>query len=456
MAPKIGRKKNRRTRTPHPGVKLKTRRLPSGTTLHVAVWREPEAGKPVKQWKERQESLDKPGLQTNAGVPVTNEETRVQWAIDKSLELQLLRRQIKQWETSPESKPKPKAAKRTSLEQAVKDYLDGLTRKAPKTVKLYKRALNHLTTWARKAGVDDVQDLDPAGVYSLSKYLHKLKARENVKGKGVGRKTRQTSSEPLAPASVNQFVRGIRTFLRHCRLADLTTLSSDDIRERLKFADKEGGDVKFLRAHEIRALLEACERHDAATYTRHRWKKGQTYPASTPFVVTCLLGGFRFSEAAGLKWSDFDPVSGEITLDKSATKTRKGRTVKLRESPALWALLERMALQRAGKAHIFGPMRRDLAESCRRRLIGRFGAPVFDWHTLRRTAGTFLTCAPNVYGAASAFLSAKRLGHSVTVAEKLYIGAVDDVSKEAETLEAAMQIDDLLPKRETTPVELVS
>ena len=55
------------------------------------------------------------------------------------------------------------------------------------------------------------------------------------------------------------------------------------------------------------------------------------------------------------------------------------------------------------------------------------------------TCGTYLTCAPAIYGAASAFMSAKRLGHSVTVAEKHYVGIVR-VSPEARTIELAMQV----------------
>ena len=50
-----------------------------------------------------------------------------------------------------------------------------------------------------------------------------------------------------------------------------------------------------------------------------------------------------------------------------------------------------------------------------------------------------LDCAPAIYGAASAFMSAKRLGHSVTVAEKHYVGIVK-VSPEARTIEQAMQV----------------
>ncbi len=425
---KVGRPKKRRVRTQHPGVKIKQI---ARTGTWVARYIDPDTG------REKQESFTVLGKTTH--------EARRDWAIAKSKKLKARKA------NDSAGLPTPT---RTGLEDAVKDYLQGLTRKRPKTIKLYTQALGHMTTWARKAGVSHVQEIGRAQLFDLTKHLHGLKARENVKGDGVGRKARQTGKRPLAPATINQFIRGIRTFLRHCRLADLTDLSSDDIRERLKFADKDGGGVQFLRTHEIRALIEACQRHDDASYQRPGQGE-KPYPAILPFTLTVLLGGFRFSEAAGLKWSDVDLTDGEITLDKSATKTRRGRIVKLRETPALWALLERMAMARGSKAHVFGPMRRDLAEACRRRLQKRFGAPSFTWHDLRRTAGTYLTCAPSIYGAASAFLSAKRLGHSVTVAERHYVGAVD-VSSEARTLEAAMRIDDLLPAHEQSPPAMIS
>jgi hypothetical protein len=40
-------------------------------------------------------------------------------------------------------------------------------------------------------------------------------------------------------------------------------------------------------------------------------------------------------------------------------------------------------------------------------------------------------------------MSARQLGHSVTVAEKHYLGVVRGIPREARTLEAAMQIEDL-------------
>src|SRR5690606_20787675 len=135
-----------------------------------------------------------------------------------------------------------------------------------------------------------------------------------------------------------------------------------------------------------------------------------------------------------------------------ATKTGHGRIVPLQVSPSLlaWLAKERLA---ASCAYVFGsvaevdgkrvelPLPRDQAEAARRRLIARFGAPVFTWHDLRRTCGTFLPCAPGIYGAASAFLSAKRLGHSVTVAERLYTASVSNIPAAAATLEQAMSIE---------------
>ncbi len=88
---------------------------------------------------------------------------------------------------------------------------------------------------------------------------------------------------------------------------------------------------------------------------------------------------------------------------------------------------------------------KDAAIKSMRRLRETYGAPaVFNYQALRRTCGTFLTCSPSIYGAASAFLSAKQLGHSVVVAEKNYVGALRKIPADAKDLEHAMNIDDLV------------
>lgn len=51
-----------------------------------------------------------------------------------------------------------------------------------------------------------------------------------------------------------------------------------------------------------------------------------------------------------------------------------------------------------------------------------------------------LTNAPGIYGAASAFRSAKRAGHSVVIAERHYVDVLRDLPATATTLEDAVGI----------------
>ena len=53
----------------------------------------------------------------------------------------------------------------------------------------------------------------------------------------------------------------------------------------------------------------------------------------------------------------------------------------------------------------------------------------------------YLTCSTGIWGAATVFLCARQLGHSVAVAEKHYLGTHRGVLREARSLEAAMGID---------------
>jgi integrase len=160
-----------------------------------------------------------------------------------------------------------------------------------------------------------------------------------------------------------------------------------------------------------------------------------------------LLTGMRFAEGAELRFSAIDFDSDQILLEAERTKTLTSRRVDLRITPKLINLLSRMKLQAAGLPFVFGdekPVSRSTWDAARKRLAKDFGAPRFTWHDLRRTCGTFLVCAPGVYGAASGYLTAKRLGHSMEVSERHYLGLVRDIPSDAKTLEAALDIEDVL------------
>ena len=103
----------------------------------------------------------------------------------------------------------------------------------------------------------------------------------------------------------------------------------------------------YLKAAELRALLEAAQRHDAATYTLTRVERAEgeaegatpRYTPIAPFVVFVLLTGMRLGEALALDWSavDLDALDargrkvGEIYLDGASNKTKHARTVGLED-----------------------------------------------------------------------------------------------------------------------------
>jgi hypothetical protein len=156
-----------------------------------------------------------------------------------------------------------------------------------------------------------------------------------------------------------------------------------------------------------------------------------------------------------LLWGDVDldakdhekRIVGEINLRAAAVKTKRARTVWLDHTPALRRLLAAMKLRSTGP-HVFGDAElytADQVSTARYRLLQEYGAPAFTWQQLRQTTSTYLTNAPGIFGAASAYRSARLLGHSVTVAETRYTGIVR-ISADAKTLEQAMQIEKLVKK----------
>jgi integrase len=257
--------------------------------------------------------------------------------------------------------------------------------------------------------------------------------------------------------TINRELRSVGTVLDYLRkLGLLSKLDSDALRDSLGRLDVERDAVEYLRPPELQRLLRAALAHDAETFRITREEhRGLLPPGSTvrfepvaPFVAFVLLTGMRLAEALDLKWSQVDlgakgddgAAVGEIKLT-ATTKTKRARVVGLEVSPALHRLLTTMHEQRKGKATVFG-LSRGAAKSTAERLRDAYEAPEsFGWQVLRHTTGTFLTCAPGIYGSASAYRSAKQLGHSVAVAEKHYLNVVRGIPATARTLEAAMGIE---------------
>jgi integrase len=259
----------------------------------------------------------------------------------------------------------------------------------------------------------------------------------------------------MAPATANKRFLVARAFLDWARKKGWTpALSGDAIKDNLEPLPTSREAIEFLRPKQLRTLLEACQRHDADRFTMTREEHdglrpiGSTprYMPVAPFVLVALGTGMRFSEALGLRWDEVDLEAGRVNLPAARSKTKSARTVTLAESPTVLALLAAMKLQAGSATLVFPDLRRDLLENARERLVATFGAPAFSWQWLRRSCSAILTNASGIYGGASAFRSAIRSGHSVQVAQDRYAGLLDDLPRDATTLEAAARIKDAADK----------
>jgi integrase len=164
-----------------------------------------------------------------------------------------------------------------------------------------------------------------------------------------------------------------------------------------------------------------------------------------------LLSGMRIGEAMNLTWIDVN--FRELTIRVAPeNKTAEERTVDMRVSPVLVRLLKSMRGDKRGHERVF-EQTPATANTARKYLIKKCGAPAFLWSTqhsragkrsapnLRSTCSSYLASAPGIYGGASAKRSAEQLGHSVTIAEKHYHGVLRSIPADATTLEAAMEIE---------------
>jgi integrase len=442
----------RRIRSPHPGVVLKQRTLPSGAKAWRARYTDPDSGKEVYT------TLEAAALPTH--------DARRLWAIRKAKALTKRRMELEGGAARSEA---------TGLQAAVTDYLTGgKHRLRARTLITYRLAIDQLAGWAERQGVKSTADLTRARLAAFRDHLIARPRRASLKG-GKRGEARDMARKRSA-VSVNRELRTLKTVLNAWRTAGrLPQLDSDAIADTLKALPVPREQPAYLTPAKLEKLIGAAVKHDARTFklTRAEKRAGkrgapgmtQRHVPITPFVLFLLLTGCRRGEALGLRWSDVDLDAvdherrkvGEIRLRADDTKTHRARTIGLEVSPALRALLAAMKL-RAGEHAVYvfelppdedgthQPYTIDVVETARSRMK-ELGAPKeFDWQLLRSTCGTYLTNAPGIWGSATVFMSAKQLGHSVVVAERHYLGVHRGIPKDAHTLEAAMQIETLLPK----------
>lgn len=413
----------RRARPTHPGVKLLRRTRGCGW-VWLARWVDPDSGRSTEL------SLDRLGLNTDVA--------RRAWAVAKSRAILQRRAELLSGAVT---------ASTTDLAGAVAEFYTRRSTLKATTLSSYRNGTDGFLAWAQSAGPATTEALTPRHLLDFRAWWASRPAM--VPASGAQRGQRLESARRRSPLTVNRGLCVVRAMLNELRIVGLTPkLTSDLIRDTLKFEKRCRTLPHFLKINEIAALVEAALKHDAETFTLTRAEHdGHVKPGSTaryapisPLVLSALLTGCRFGELAALRWASVSFAENEIVLSHTETKTRQARRIDLTPTPLLVGLLRAMEVGHVGD-FVFGgtaPLRRDAAEAVRKRLIQKYGAPKFTWHDLRRTCGTYLTCAPGIYGGASAYLSAKRLGHSVAVAEAFYVGALTSIDKTATTLEVAM------------------
>lgn len=428
--------RKRRVRSPHPGVKLKKRALAGGGHSWRAVYADPTTGRDVY------ETLDRLALPTAAA--------RVQWAKAKAVNLARTRLDRRDGIRAPTS---------VALSDGIERYM-AVARSTlkPKTIYGHELAHRQLASWARSAGVRETGDLTRPLLVDLRDHL--IQARRLVVAQGGRRGGRVAQDDRRAPRTINRELASLKTLFGDWRLREmLNGITSDDIKDALAALPVAREEPDFLSPSDLQALFAAAVRHDGDTFSATRREHagagpiGATprYTAIAPFLAFVLLTGLRRSEALAVTWEmiDLDALDnggqrvGEIRLPARSTKTNRARTIGLEVSPALRKILASHRLRTGGRGSVF-ELNGDIITKAQRRLEKRFGAPRFTWQMLRSTCATYLTNAPGIFGAASAFLSARQLGHGVAVAEKHYTGLVRGIRREARTLEAAMQIEDEL------------
>ncbi|MEO8983254.1 MAG: hypothetical protein ABI548_27075 [Polyangiaceae bacterium] len=381
-------------------------------------------------------------------VGAPNTEARRDWAIRRSKFLAKRRMELEHGAAR---------ATGTPLGKAVERYFEAHTQLRANTLTSYKTASDKLLAWAGKHSVTSADDLTRAKLLGFREQL--IKEPKRVAATAGKRGARRATAEKRSAYSVNRELRGVRVVLGY--LAELDLLSKiheGDLRRALKKLPVSSEEPEFLKPAELRTLLDAALAHDSEMLTETRAEHAGLRPSGStprfgavaPFVALLLLTGMRLGEAVGLEWQQVDleargvdgkPV-GEISLSGATTKTKRSRRVDLAVSPALRLLLLALAPKdEADRTGSVFPITYEAAGGIAKRLKKTFGAPAgFGWQVLRSTCGTFLTNSPGIFAGASAYRSARQLGHSVTVAEKHYLGLIR-IAPEAKTLEAAMGIE---------------
>lgn len=285
---------------------------------------------------------------------------------------------------------------------------DVVARLRPSSVVAYTRTAGYLRSWLESIGVGTTESVTAENLWGFRAWV---------------------VAQGWRPSTVRNVLAIAKAQLVWWRRGGLVPLLTQDaIQDRLSAPSVVRSAPVAYTPEQLRGLLSAA--------LEHGW-------GSAVLVSLHLLLGLRAAELRLLTWDRVlvdAPPSGEIRIGADS-KTHRARVVDLCVSPAARLILRSLP-RRAPRVC---PWARTAASMRHRRsMIG--GPPGWTWQTLRETAASYLVCAPGIWGSASAYRTARQLGHSVAVSERHYMGLLRGIPDTARTLEAAMGIESELAR----------
>lgn len=388
-------------RNPHLGVTIV--RPSAGQVAFRLRWKSPDTGRFVFRKLSDQEAR--------------SEDTRRDAAIRQWQELQDRKLQLN---TGAEKY----TAGDTLIRAAIEGYFTGpATRLAARTQQGYRSRISAFLAWLETPAVN-VRKCGQVNARLLRAYRSHVIARNTLDG----------TKRRVSDATVNAAMWACGAVLGELAKGQEIPMTASAVTEALETVKDRSEKKDFLRPAQLRAILAACIAYDADTSIRSEIR-GRMYAT----ILLVMLTGMRSQEALRLEWRDIgeDPDGRPcIHVRREIAKNGRARRIYLAHSPLLAHLVGNRR-GRADNARVVGVARSVLA-TARYTIAAKLGL-AFDCKVFRRTCGTFLTCAPNIFGAAAPYMSAQQLGHTVEVAQKNYLGLVQ-VDRAHTTTEAAMDL----------------
>jgi integrase len=401
--------------------------------LHRGVYLIPPRGRRNPSWRVRWTDPDTRAIRVRTLTPLEAKsiETRRDAARKLWRDIMIRKAEIANGAT-------PHALADTGLRPAFEKYFELMTGSvSDKTQARRQLVVERFIEWANEKGIHKVRQVTKPQLMLFRPVV--VNAPRRTQATGDKRGVVVATSERRKPGSINLELRDIAGALNALRKLELLRLSPENIYEALELMTEVDNEIVFLRQAGLRQFFEACQKHDDDKWSDGR--KRNKIPVRG-FFATTLLSGLRSKEVRGIEATDLRLSEHGCAIRPELNHSRAHRVIDLKVSPVLTRLLTQQAvLVKSGPLYAISE---DRIERLRTRLMERYGAPAFGMHALRRTCGTFLACAPSVFGAAANYMAAKQLGHSVKVAEDHYQGLVKNIPREALTIEAAMGIEDLV------------